>query len=43
MILKFKDKRDILMISTKHDDELSVTNKPKIIDDYNQGIGLAHK
>lgn len=44
MILKWKDKRDVLMISTKHDDSLvTVTRrrgeirKPAVVVDYNKG------
>ena len=34
MILKYKDKRGILMLSTRHDGE---TQKPRVIEDYNIG------
>lgn len=38
MVLKFKDKRDIFMLSTKHNDELNrQMSKPLVIEDYNKG------
>ena len=37
MVLKWKDKRDIIMLSTRHDAELNANSKPKVIDDYNVG------
>ncbi|KAK5966173.1 PiggyBac transposable element-derived protein 4 [Trichostrongylus colubriformis] len=35
-ILKWKDKRDVLMLSTKHDDTHTANNKLRVIEDYNQ-------
>lgn len=47
VVLKWKDKRDILMISTKHVDEMrtvvkhgKVISKPGVILDYNKGKSL---
>lgn len=44
MVLKWKDKRDLLLISTKHDDSTTTVNtrggtvqKPKVVIDYNNG------
>jgi len=44
MVLKWKDKRDILIISTKHSAKMVVVhkknytyNKPKVVTDYNKG------
>ncbi|KAE9546865.1 hypothetical protein FO519_009923 [Halicephalobus sp. NKZ332] len=38
MVLKYKDKRDILMLSTRHDDTHDgETQKPRVIEDYNRG------
>ena len=39
VILKWKDKRDVLMLSTKHDDTHSANNRLHIIEDYNQVKG----
>lgn len=39
-VLKWKDQRDVLILSTKHDDEMVEKNRtriPKVIIDYNQG------
>lgn len=39
-VLKWKDQRDVLILSTKHDDEMVERNRtriPKVIIDYNQG------
>ena len=33
LILKWKDKRDLLMISTCHDEEVSQSNKPVVVED----------
>ena len=37
MILKFKDKHDIIMLSTKHDSGLNQSSKSFVIEDYNKG------
>ena len=37
MVLKFKDKCDVIMFSTKHDSGLSQNSKPFVIEDYNKG------
>lgn len=38
MIIKFKDKHDILMLSTKHDSKFNQQkSKPLVIEDYNNG------
>ena len=39
VILKSEDKRDVLMLSIKHDDTHTVNNKPHIIENYNQVKG----
>ncbi|KIH44577.1 hypothetical protein ANCDUO_25397 [Ancylostoma duodenale] len=39
LVLKWKDKRDLLMISTKHDASLTQNNKPKVVEDYNNMMG----
>lgn len=43
-VLKWKDKRDVLLLSTKHSDEIVIVRKrgndrikPKILIDYNEG------
>lgn len=40
MILKWKDKRDLLMISTVHDGEIGPSNKPVVVEDYNKLMGF---
>ena len=35
--MKSRDKRDIFVISIKHDDSLSQNGKPNIVHDYNSG------
>jgi hypothetical protein len=35
-VLKWRDKRDVLMLSTTHDDAMSEQAKPMIVQDYNQ-------
>lgn len=44
LVLKWKDKRDLCMISTKHNSEMietrvkgKIINKPKVVVDYNAG------
>ena len=39
LTLKWKDKRDLLMISTCHDGEVSQSNKPVVVEDYNKLMG----
>ena len=39
-ILKWKDKRDVIMISTKHDDSRGRSGKPVAILDYNKSKGF---
>lgn len=36
MVLKWKDKRDVLMLSTMHDASVNGLGKPKVIEDYNK-------
>lgn len=48
LILKWKDKRDVLMLSTKHEDNIrqiqtkigTEVGKPEVVLDYNRGKGL---
>lgn len=48
LVLKWKDKRDVLMLSTKHEDNVqriqnrmgNEISKPEIVLDYNKGKGL---
>jgi hypothetical protein len=40
LLLKWKDKRDILMLSTKHDGSSSTRNKPQVVEDYNKMKGF---
>ena len=35
--MKWRDKRDVLMLSTMHDDAIVENDKPKVIVDYNEG------
>lgn len=44
MVLKWKDRRDVLMLSTKHDNAIKsfirrriATEKPHVVADYNNG------
>jgi len=46
MVLKWKDRRDVLMLSTKHDNSMISFNrrrttieKPRVVADYNKGKG----
>lgn len=49
VVLKWKDKRDPLMISTKHDDSKSVkqqggtVEKPNVVIDYNAGKAFIYR
>jgi len=48
LILKWKDKKDVLMLSTKHEDNIrqiqtkigTEVRKPEVVLDYNRGKGL---
>ena len=40
LLLKWKDKRDIFMLSTKHDGVLSRNGKPQVVEDYNKVKGF---
>ncbi|KAJ8928485.1 hypothetical protein NQ314_018955 [Rhamnusium bicolor] len=49
VVLKWKDKRDVLMLSTKHDDSMTTftkkgkqCKKPTMVLDYNKGKGFIH-
>ena len=37
MDLKWRDRRDVIILSTKHDSKLNANSKSKVIDDYNGG------
>jgi hypothetical protein len=37
LVLKWKDRRDVLMLSTLHDDTTDDTGKPLVVGDYNTG------
>lgn len=46
MVLKWKDRRDVLMLSTKHDNSMTrfnrrrtIIEKPRVVADYNKGKG----
>lgn len=46
MVLKWKDRRDVLMLSTKHDNSMKSFNrrgktfeKPNVVAEYNKGKG----
>ena len=54
LALKWKDKRDVIMLSTYHDSSMAkrsraaergveVIQKPKVVDDYNQNMGGVDK
>lgn len=38
-VLKWKDERDLLMISTTHSEEIGESNKPVVVEDYNKLMG----
>ncbi|XGW33875.1 hypothetical protein V3C99_017952 [Haemonchus contortus] len=40
LVLKWRDKRDLYMISTKHDATVGTSQKPEVVDDYNEMKGF---
>ncbi|XGW33830.1 hypothetical protein V3C99_017916 [Haemonchus contortus] len=40
LVLKWRDKRDLYVISTKHDATVGTSQKPEVVDDYNEMKGF---
>ena len=40
LVLKWKTKRDLFMVSTRHDDSLAPNGKPMVVEDYNKLKGF---
>ncbi|XGW29176.1 hypothetical protein V3C99_008743, partial [Haemonchus contortus] len=43
LVLKWRDKRDLYMISTKHDAAVRTSQKPEVLDDYNEMKGFVDR
>ncbi|KAK5980018.1 PiggyBac transposable element-derived protein 4 [Trichostrongylus colubriformis] len=41
LVMKWKDKREIFLLSTKHDGSLGSSGKPALVEDYNVLKGFA--